>query len=74
MNIFSSQFHFFEHLMFILAGEVNDILSVVRGIDSKYLDASRHVDMDRINESIPEIFELLQSNNECITEEERVKK
>ena len=35
---------------------------IIEAIDPEYLDALRHVDTDMMNESIPDIFDFLQSN------------
>ena len=49
-------------------------MQIIEVIDPEFLDALRHVDTDMINESIPDIFDFLQSNYGRITEEEIVQK
>ena len=47
---------------------------IIEAIDAEYLDALRNVNTDMISDSIPTIFEFLQSNYGRITEEELVQK
>ena len=47
---------------------------IIEAVKSDYLDALRNVNTDMINESIPEIFDYLQTNYGQITAEEMVAK
>ena len=47
---------------------------IIEAIDPEYLGALCHVDTDMLTESIPNIFEFLQTNYSRITKEELVQK
>ena len=47
---------------------------IIEAVEADYLDALRNVNTDMINETIPEIFDYLQTNYGQVTEEEMVTK